>query len=499
KIDIQKRDIFLNDSGIKKIETNFNLNNFFSFENYKFNVLMFNSLKALFFFKRGVDYIVDKDNKKIQIIDGSTGRISKNRVYKDGIQQAIEVKEGLKASKIRKTITEITYPSFFRMFKKISGMSGTAKSEENEFKSVYGMNVVKIHSYNKLIRRDKKDIIFPNNKERSDEVLRIIKDNLKNDKRPIFIGVHDLETSEHFSSILKLSKIDHYKINAENHEQEAEAVAKAGEIGSITIATVMGGRGTDIVLSNESKEKGGLKIIVIGKSVISDRIDKQFIGRGGRKGDPGESQFFLSLEDDLFKKVFDFRDQIDNKDVFSPVRKLANEIMKDPAVSIFMCDFLNNFINGWLLKFLVSNCQNAIKLEMYINRKNTLEYSLLTNKIRKEFYEYREEILMLEGDELIRFILEDDNFHIKVKDDTLYEQLRRLLLMNSDNFWSKHLNSAERKLETIFIKSYFPKPPQEAFFLEINEDFKKNFKTFKLINKVIMLRKISDNFKETNQ
>lgn len=264
------------------------------------NFLLHNSLKAKHFYIKDIDYIVDKKTQKIIIIDSLTGRLVPNRVYSAGIQQAVECKEEVRINPQNKATATITYQNFFRLFKKLAGMTGTAQTEAEEFRQVYGMEVISIPPYKKLIRRDRDDLVFWNKKSKYQAIIEKVEKIYQTTKRPILVGSPSLDVSEHISWQLSQKSIPHQKLNAVNHQEEAEIVKKAGQLGAITISTNMAGRGTDIVLTTESRQVGGLLVIGAERN-FSRRIDNQLRGRAGRQGDPGESQFYVSLEDEIIK------------------------------------------------------------------------------------------------------------------------------------------------------------------------------------------------------
>lgn len=265
-------------------------------------------MKAKHFYQNGVEYIVDYERKKIVIIDALTGRLVPNRVYSAGIQQAVESKEGLPISPPSKSTAVITYQNFFRLFDKVAGMTGTAMTEAEEFRQVYGMEVIAIRPYKKLVRKDRDDLIFLDKKSKHQAIIQRIKKNAQTKKRPILVGSPSLDISEYISALLTKEGIFHYKLNAVNHQEEAQIIKRAGELGAVTISTNMAGRGTDIVLTEESRKVGGLLVIGVERN-FSRRIDNQLRGRAGRQGDPGESQFYVSLEDELVKN-YEAKDQI---------------------------------------------------------------------------------------------------------------------------------------------------------------------------------------------
>jgi len=308
KFDKKEREVWLTAKGVKKTEEFYGIDSLFSFKHHETNFFLHNSLKAKHFYQNGVEYVVDPQRKKIVIIDELTGRLVPNRIYSSGIQQAVESKEGIPISPPSKSTAVITYQNFFRLFDKVAGMTGTAMTEAEEFRQVYGMEVIAIRPYKKLIRKDHDDLIFLDKESKYRAVIQRIKKNEQTKKRPILVGSPNLDVSEYISDLLTKEGIFHYKLNAVNHQEEARIIKRAGELGAVTISTNMAGRGTDIVLTEESRQAGGLLVIGVERN-FSRRIDNQLRGRAGRQGDPGESQFYVSLEDDLIKN-YEIKEQI---------------------------------------------------------------------------------------------------------------------------------------------------------------------------------------------
>jgi preprotein translocase subunit SecA len=371
--------------------------------------LLHNALKAKNFYHRNINYIVDESKRKVVIIDELTGRLVPNRVYGAGIHQAIESKENLPVSYKSKITATITYQSFFRLFDKLSGMTGTAESEAEEFRQVYGMEVVSIPPYKKMIRRDCNDLLFWDRKSKYRSIIELIKKNNETKKRPILIGSPSVEISEHLSSLLFKEGIFHYKLNAINHQHEAEIITQAGQFGIVTISTNMAGRGTDIVLSEESKKAGGLLVIGVERNV-SRRIDDQLRGRSGRQGDPGESQFYVSLEDELLKGIE----------------------MKERLGDFFYRQIKEAFqrpLSGDFFDFIASEQQESIRNIYSSNRQLTLNYDLLINQQRRITYDYRERLMISQDPRLI--IISKKNNTVSKK---LIEYLRPLLIKKVDDF-----------------------------------------------------------------
>ena len=245
--------------------------------------------------KKDVDYVVQ--DGEIIIVDQFTGRLMKGRAFSEGLHQAIEAKEHVKINQETKTLATITFQNLFRMYNKLSGMTGTAKTEEEEFRNIYNMYVISIPTNKPVIREDATDLLYPGKEGKYNAIVRVVEERHKLGQ-PILIGTIAIETSELLSKMLTKRKIKHEVLNAKNHAREAEIIAHAGEIGAVTIATNMAGRGTDIKLGDGVKELGGLCVIGTERHE-SRRIDNQLRGRAGRQGDPGFSQFFVSFEDDL--------------------------------------------------------------------------------------------------------------------------------------------------------------------------------------------------------
>src|SRR5690625_2811982 len=298
-IDLQSKSISLTEEGIEKAERTFRVNNLYDIENQALVHHLDQSLRANYIMLRDIDYVIDED--AVKIVDQFTGRIMEGRRYSDGLHQAIEAKENVEIQKESKTMATITFQNFFRMYEKLAGMTGTAKTEEEEFTEIYNMNVIAIPTNRPMIRDDRDDIIYPTLDSKFRAVVRDIKERYEVGQ-PILVGTVAVETSELLSQYLRREGIPHEILNAKNHFREAEIIINAGQPGSVTIATNMAGRGTDIKLGPGVRELGGLAVIGTERHE-SRRIDNQLRGRSGRQGDPGVSQFYLSLEDDLMRRA----------------------------------------------------------------------------------------------------------------------------------------------------------------------------------------------------
>ena len=297
KINEKEKTAFLTEEGIAKMERLLGVDNLYAQHNINLQHHIIQALRAHRLFKRDVDYVV-KDGEVI-IVDEFTGRLMFGRRYSDGLHQAIEAKENVVIARESQTLATITFQNFFRMYKKLAGMTGTAKTEEDEFIEIYNLPVVVIPPNKRLIRYSYPDVIYRTEKEKFEAVVQEIKE-LNQKGRPVLVGTVSIDKSERLSNLLKKEKIEHNILNAKNHEREAEIVAEAGQKGKVTISTNMAGRGTDIVLGPGVAEMGGLHVVGTERHE-SRRIDNQLRGRAGRQGDPGSSRFFLSLEDDLLR------------------------------------------------------------------------------------------------------------------------------------------------------------------------------------------------------
>lgn len=359
--------VHLTDEGIQKAEKFFCIKNYGDIENNLIVHHINQALKANYLFRKDVDYIV-RDGR-VEIVDEFTGRVLKGRVYSDGLHQAIEAKEGVQIQPESKTLASITYQNLFRMYKKIAGMTGTAKTEENEFREIYNMEVKVIPTNKPIIRIDRDDIVFITKEEKYDAIIRDIIDCYQI-QRPVLIGTTNIEVSELISDRLNAKGIPHHVLNAKHHELEAEIIAKAGRIGAVTVATNMAGRGTDIIVDAEAKKLGGLKVIGTERHEAR-RIDNQLRGRTGRQGDPGETVFYLSLEDDLMK-LFGAQNYIDT---FKALNLEKGTPIKHP-----------------LITKAIQKAQKAIESNNYSIRKYVMEYDNILNIQRNIIYKDRDKL-----------------------------------------------------------------------------------------------------------
>lgn len=414
-IDEKQKTIAPTDSGIEKVEKMLGVENLYDAENIELNHLLGASLRAHAMMHRDTDYVV-KDGEVV-IVDEFTGRLMFGRRYSDGLHQAIEAKEGLKVERESQTLASITFQNYFRMYEKLSGMTGTAKTEEKEFNDIYGLEVIPIPPNRPLVREDLPDQIF---KTKAAKYRAVVRNAVERHKlgQPILIGTTSITQSEELSDMLLRAGVPHKVLNAKHHEQEAEIVADAGQMGMVTIATNMAGRGTDITLGEGVPELGGLAILGTERHE-SRRIDNQLRGRAGRQGDPGSSQFFLSLEDDLMR--------IFGADNISGIMDKLGMEEDEP-------------IEHSLITKSIERAQKKVENHNYNIRKYILEYDDVMNQQREVLYEQRRRIL---GNESLR--------------DTIDEMIDRLVTNSVNAYADEKLYPEEWDYEGLFkhLNQYF--------------------------------------------
>ncbi len=363
----------LTQQGVEKVEKFFHIDNLADPENLEIQHNVILALRAHYLMFRDQDYVVKDD--QVMIVDEFTGRIMPGRRYSDGLHQAIEAKEHVKVKRESKTLATITFQNFFNKFEKKAGMTGTALTEEKEFRDIYGMDVIEIPTNRPIARIDHQDAVYKTKKEKFKAVVEEVKE-AHEKGQPVLVGTITIETSELISGMLKREGIPHTVLNAKFHEQEAEIVAQAGQHGAVTIATNMAGRGTDIKLDEDAREAGGLKIIGTERHE-SRRIDNQLRGRAGRQGDPGESQFFISLEDDL-------------------MRLFGSERLMSAFNALGVPE--GEQIQHKMLTSAIEKAQEKIEYNNYGIRKNLLEYDQVNNDQREIIY--KERMSVLNGDSM---------------------------------------------------------------------------------------------------
>lgn len=371
KIDLESKTVSLTDEGIKRAEQYFNLDNLYDTDNTALTHHLDQALRANYIMMLDKDYVV-RDGE-VLIVDSFTGRVMEGRRFSDGLHQAIEAKEHVEIQEENKTMANITYQNLFRMYSKLSGMTGTARTEMEEFRGIYNMDTISIPTNMPVDRVDEPDLLYPTLTSKFHAVVRKI-DELHTKGQPILVGTVAVETSEYLSHLLDEKKIPHVVLNAKNHAKEAEIVKNAGQVGAVTIATNMAGRGTDIKLGPGVRELGGLAVIGTERHE-SRRIDNQLRGRSGRQGDPGLSQFYLSLEDDLMKrfggdriKAFLQRLQVDDED--------------EDVV-----------IKSRFLTRQVESAQKRVEGNNYDSRKNVLQYDDVMREQREIIYNERQQVI----------------------------------------------------------------------------------------------------------
>ena len=517
KINEKERTIFLTEKGVAKMEKLLSIDNLYSQNNMVLQHHIIQALRAHKLYKKDVDYVV-KDGEVI-IVDEFTGRLMFGRRYSDGLHQAIEAKENVTIAKESQTLATITFQNFFRLYKKIAGMTGTAKTEEDEFIEIYNLPVVVIPTNKELKRHSFSDVIYRTEKEKFNAVISEIKELYKKG-RPVLVGTVSIDKSERISKLLNLEKIEHSVLNAKNHEREAEIVAEAGQKGRVTISTNMAGRGTDIVLGEGVAGLGGLHVIGTERHE-SRRIDNQLRGRSGRQGDPGSSRFFLSLEDDLMRlfgseriagimeklgveegtpiehsfitrsiegaqkrvesRNFEIRKQLlefDNEMEYQ--RKIIYEQRKTVL--------LRNDVKTIILDMIEDTITNMI--HRYTNKDTYPEEWDLTS-LKNNFYdtfgiklEFDRDITELNIDilqnDLLKKSMEGYNNKEKELTPTLMRQIEKMILLKIvDREWKDHLKRLDDLKQGIGLRSYAQKDPLTEYHFEAHNMFQNMIENIK--------------------
>ncbi|WP_311337048.1 preprotein translocase subunit SecA [Campylobacter ureolyticus] len=476
-VDEKNRTILPTEEGISKAEKLFGVDNLYSLENAVLSHYLDQALKANYLFEKDVHYVV-RDNQVV-IVDEFTGRLSEGRRFSEGLHQALEAKEGVKIQEESQTLADITFQNYFRLYKKIAGMTGTAQTEATEFSQIYGLDVISIPTNVPVIRIDQNDLIYKSEREKFNAVIEEIKRaNAKG--QPVLVGTASIEKSEVLHKLLQNAKIPHSVLNAKNHEKEAEIIADAGAKGAVTVATNMAGRGVDIKINDEVKALGGLYIIGTERHE-SRRIDNQLRGRAGRQGDPGESRFFLSLEDNLLR-IFG-SDKIKN-------------IMERLGIKE------GESIESRMVTRAVENAQKKVENLHFESRKYVLEYDDVANEQRKTIYVYRNELLDPNYDlnekinsnrvEYVDYLFENaEIFDGMDKDDINYEPLIAALRNEiGENFTIEELKEFSNVNQT---KDYIVKRLKDAYDerMKVIDDEQKN-----AIEKQIYLQIVDRDWRE---
>lgn len=511
-IDEKTKDITLTDQGTEKGEKYFRIANLYDIEHSALVHHVNQALKANYTMHNDVDYVVQEG--KVVIVDQFTGRLMPGRAFSDGLHQAIEAKENVEIEEETKTLATITFQNYFRMYEKLSGMTGTAKTEEEEFRNIYNMYVIEIPTNLPVIRVDAADLIYSTKEEKYKAIIAEIK--RRHEKgQPVLVGTIAIETNELLSSMLKKAHIKHEILNAKNHAREAEIIAKAGEKGSVTIATNMAGRGTDIKLGEGVKELGGLCVIGTERHE-SRRIDNQLRGRSGRQGDPGYSQFFVSFEDELmvrfgtdrFKSIlemagldsernmrsktitrsvetaqkrvegnnFDARKHLlQYDDVMGKHREIMyarrNEILDNEDVHNYVINTMKELIELLVRRhtnehgvILEADCNEIVEYvnENLLNNSN-LKLSEILNKEINDIIDVIQSKVLKEYEEKIK----------ELPDEIRKDFEKAISLQVIDNYWMEHINTMDHLREGVSLRGYANEDPLQAYIREGFELFDK--------------------------
>ena len=509
-VDLKTKSVSLTEEGSKKIEKILNIKNLYDIDNAGLVHHLNQALKANYAFAKDVDYVVS--DGQVIIVDQFTGRLMQGRQYSDGLHQAIEAKEGVTINVETKTMATITFQNLFRMYNKLSGMTGTAKTEEEEFRNIYNMYVICIPTNKPVIREDLADLVYATEKGKYKAIINTVKE-IHSKGQPILIGTISVESNEHLSGLLKKAGLPHEVLNAKNHEREAEIIAKAGEKGAITLATNMAGRGTDIKLGEGVKELGGLCVIGTERHE-SRRIDNQLRGRAGRQGDPGMSQFFVSFEDDLMRRFgtdkikmmlqsfgvdddmairskaltksietaqkrvegnnYDIRKSLlDYDNVLNEQREIIynkrNEIIDNESISQTVIDTFKETIDVL--------CENHIAPEGHLteNDKSEIVEYVNTNFLKKQNLKV-EDIIDLKDKDVSEYIssLVIKDYEEKVKGLPVRNEFERAISLRViDSNWVEHMNTMEHLKEGIGLRGYSQTNPVQAYTMEGFELFDK--------------------------
>ncbi len=503
--------VTLTDEGVKKAEKHFKLDNLYDLSNTNLVHHINQALKANYSMKNDVDYVIQ--DGAIIIVDQFTGRLMKGRAFSDGLHQAIEAKEGVEIQQETKTLATITFQNLFRMYKKLSGMTGTAKTEEEEFRNIYNMFVIQIPTNKEVIRDDEPDLVYSTQAGKFRSLINEIEARYKKGQ-PVLVGTIAIETNELISEMLRKKKIPHEVLNAKNHAREAEIIAKAGEPKSVTIATNMAGRGTDIKLTEEVKELGGLCVLGTERHE-SRRIDNQLRGRSGRQGDPGFTQFYVSMEDELMVRFgtdriknmlqslgfaedqpikskmftnaiataqsrvegnnFDIRKQLlQYDDVMNNQREIMygrrNEILD------------NESIHDTVLKTMKDHIMDLVESHIFPEGHLTdrdideiLEYAnsnLLKKRLNKKDISGNDKDALI--DTIYDIVVEEYEEKIKDIPSEITDEFEKVIMLNIvDRYWTEHINTMSHLREGIGLRGYAQDDPLRAYTMEGFEMFDK--------------------------
>ena len=502
--DEKTKNVSLSEEGVKKAEKKFGFKNLFDVENTELVHYINQALRANYSMKNDIDYVVQ--DGKVVIVDQFTGRLMPGRAYSDGLHQAIEAKEGVQIQQETKTLATITFQNLFRMYKKLSGMTGTAKTEEEEFRNIYNMYVIEIPTNKPVIRVDMPDLMYSTKAGKYRAIVNEIEARYKKGQ-PVLVGTIAIETSELISNLLKQKHIPHEVLNAKNHAREAEIISKIGLGKSVTIATNMAGRGTDIKLSDEVRALGGLCVIGTERHE-SRRIDNQLRGRSGRQGDPGFTQFYVSMEDDLMVRFgtdrikvmmqnlgfdenqairsktftralssaqarvegnnFDIRKQLlQYDDVMNNQREIMyarrNEILDSESIHQTVLDTIRNHISDLVNSHIFP--EGRLTNEDVKDIVEFVNENLLKKDIDKEEVDNRT------PDEMINIITEKviSEYDEKLKNipEEIKDEFEKAISLNViDHHWTEHINTLSHLREGIYLRGYGQEDPLRAYTME---------------------------------
>ncbi len=502
--DEKTKGVTLTEEGVKKAEKSFKVDNLYDIEQTATVHYINQALKANYGMRRDVDYVVQ--DGEIIIVDQFTGRLMKGRAFSDGLHQAIEAKEGVKIQQETKTLATITFQNLFRMYKKISGMTGTAKTEEEEFRNIYNMYVICIPTNKEIIRVDASDLIYSTQAGKYKALIDEIEERHKKGQ-PVLVGTIAIETNELISSLLKKRKIPHEVLNAKNHAREAEIIAKAGEKGAVTIATNMAGRGTDIKLSEETKVLGGLCVLGTERHE-SRRIDNQLRGRSGRQGDPGFTQFYVSMEDELMVRFGSDRikrmmqtlglreDQPIQSKTFSKAISTAqtrvegnnfdirkqllqyDDVMNNQREIMYQKrnDILDNdSIHDAILESIKNNITDLVKAHIYPEGYLTKDdikdivQNVNENLLQKDINV--DDVIDKKEEEIIEYIYDKivDEYEKKISivPKEISNEFEKVIMLSViDKYWTEHINTMSHLREGIHLRSYGQTDPLRAYTVE---------------------------------
>lgn len=531
-IDVKLRNTILTESGVEKAERAFGIENLFDHANVTVNHHIQQALKANFIMKRDVDYVVQED--EVVIVDEFTGRLMSGRRYSDGLHQAIEAKEQLKVQNESMTLATITFQNYFRMYRKLAGMTGTAKTEEEEFRRIYGLDVIQVPTNRTMIRKDIPDVVYKSENGKFKAVVEEIVKRHAN-KQPVLVGTISIENSERLSEMLKRRGVAHKVLNAKFHAEEAEIISRAGQAGSVTIATNMAGRGTDILLGESVGELGGLHIIGTERHE-SRRIDNQLRGRAGRQGDPGSSQFYLSLEDELMRRFgaenimammdrlgleedqpiesrmisravesaqkrvegsnFDTRKVVlQYDDVMNQQREVIYKQRRDILESADIRSEVMDMIKPVVERIVEAHCAEDIPEEWDLQAiVDYVHANLLEEDTLK-----KEDIWGKEKEEIIEFLLEKvvalyDEREAALGPETMREFEKVVVLRAVDSKWMDHIDAMDQLRQGIHLRAYGGTDPLREYQFEGFEMFKEMIETIQEeVTKYIMKARVESN------